>query len=215
MAKAEKQDPYKVWLSRLSPQAQKALTSKKQAEEKPDDEKQDFDRWREGLSDQAKQWADGQTEQEEAKPSEEEELLEGARYGVVECPDGEFPVVRLFKTEEALAKHIGGREGKDMSIVPFYGHFLRFSKGPQRYLHTPQGDRMVLIPRDGIGPVKSCEADLVNFDWQEDGFVGPPELADTSYLEKELEEEAEEYKQTPDHVDEDDDEDEEEGEGAY
>jgi hypothetical protein len=211
VAKPNQQDPYEVWLSRLSPQAKKALTSKKEAEA-PDDEKEDFDRWRSGLSPQAQQWTDGQTEAGESRP--DEELLEGARYGCVECPDGEFPVVRLFKTEEALARHVGGREGKDVSIVPFYGHFLRFSKGPQRYMFSPGGEKLVLIPRDGIGPVRSCEADLVEFDWQEDGFVGPPELADTSYLEKELEDDAAKYvTETPDHVDEDDDE--EEGEGAY
>lgn len=204
-------DAYQVFLSRLSTPARKAVTAPAQAPALSDDEKADYGAWRSGFGEQAKNWLDDHVDivEEMAEPSEED-----SRFGCVECESGEFPIVRLFKTADALARHIGKLEGRDVSVVPFYGSYLRISAGRQRYMQLPDGESLILVPRDGIGAATIVDADLVDFEWQEDGFIGPPELAASSKLEETFDKAASSYGKKDqadddDHYDPDDDEEDE------
>lgn len=101
------------------------------------------------------------------------------RFGLVETRGGEWGVMRLFKSLNGLASRIAALEGQDVVVHAFYGIPLPLTKGPQRYIFAPDGLTAMMIPMYVNGPVQVVEADLVSaIDRQEDGFVGPPALAE-------------------------------------
>lgn len=107
------------------------------------------------------------------------------RFGCVESENGEFARLIMFKDADALAKYLGAAEGDDKVIWCFYGVPLRFTVGPQRYLMLPDGETAVSVPVTPGAKILRVEADLVGTDFQEDGFVGPPHLANTDGLQVE------------------------------
>jgi hypothetical protein len=118
-------------------------------------------------------------ENEEVQPNED-----SGRYCLVEHPDGEWSNVRLFKTLEGLARRIGSLEGQDMQLWAFYAIPLVFTKGKQRYLMAPDGASAIQIPIYEGAPIKTIASDLLDgTPTQEDGFVGPVELAETRMME--------------------------------
>ncbi len=118
-----------------------------------------------------------------AAPSPAPDLTQ-VRYGVVESPDGEWPVTRLFKTPEGLATHLGRLEGSDTSVACFYGVPLPITKGPQRYLLLPDGANVVEIPLHTTADPRVVSADAIRTAAiEENGFLGPPELATTRETE--------------------------------
>lgn len=137
-----------------------------------------------------------------------------ARYCLIECPDGGWSTVRMFKNKEDLARRLGRLEGEDMVVWAMFGVPLRLTKGPQRYLLLPDGMTALTIPIIEGGPVKTIEADLLDqIELQDDGYVGPPELAQAHTVA----DEDKKHKTTPnkskqmiedDYLDDDDDEDE-------
>ncbi len=115
----------------------------------------------------------------EAEPSVE--IAETAiRFGIVECPDGGWGQMRMFKNAEGLARRLQQLEGTDTIVWCFYGIPLPLTKGPQRYLSMPNGVQMIEVPMYEGKPVKLVNIDtLGNIEFEEQGFVGPPELAET------------------------------------
>jgi hypothetical protein len=97
-----------------------------------------------------------------------------AQYCLVECPDGEWPVVKSFPTADALAQRIGELEGKDCVLSAFHGIPLRFTRGPRRHLLLPDG---TALPVTWAGAGRVPAAQFTSADVQDDGFVGPPELS--------------------------------------
>ena len=67
----------------------------------------------------------------------------------------------------------------------FYGVPLRFTVGPQRYLMMPDQNTALSIPLVKGAKLVRADADLIPLEWQEDGFVGPPYLANTDGLQVE------------------------------
>lgn len=125
--------------------------------------------------------ASGQLEEMAVVPADEEVIEPDeklVRYCLVECPDGDWSMVRMFKQPEGLARRIGQLEGEDMVVWAMYGIPLRITKGPQRYLMLPDGQTALTIPVIEGGPVKQVDADLLDsLELQDDGYIGPPELA--------------------------------------
>jgi len=202
---------WQTWLNTLSPAARKALTEKP-APRSPDDEKEDYARWRDGLSEPAREAVDElvPTEEREEAGAVDENAL---RYCCVENTGEEEPVLRIFRTPEALARHLSKLDGGDVYVIPFLGVPLRFSGGPQRYLELPDGDKVMVVPHLPGGPCRVVDADLVDFDPQENFFLGPDELCDTTaFAEKmaKLKNAGTDVSDGTDEDDEDDEDDEEE-----
>lgn len=119
-------------------------------------------------------------------PRPEETCKEEAkRFGCVECDNGEFPKMRLFKDAESLAKYLGSVEGQDKAVWCFHGVPMRFTTGPQRYLFMPDGETAMTVPIVPGAKIHRIEADLIGTELQEDGFVGPSYLANTDGLQVE------------------------------
>lgn len=94
-------------------------------------------------------------------------------FGLVECPEGDMPVLRQFRDAVALARHLGRLDGKDVVVWAFHGVFLPVTKGSPRLVVLPDGTA-VTVPR-----VPGEEPQIVpdpHADRQEDGYLGPPEF---------------------------------------
>lgn len=118
-------------------------------------------------------------------PPEETCKEEAKRFGCVESENGEFSTLRMFRDADSLVRYLGSVEGEDKVIWCFYGVPLRFTRGPQRYLMLPDNNTALSIPLlPGVKLVRA-DADLIDLEWQEDGFVGPAYLASTDGLQVE------------------------------
>jgi hypothetical protein len=118
----------------------------------------------------------GQDEAAVAAVDEEPAAAPQPRYGLCEAEDGEWAVMRLFKTPEQLARRLGELEGQDTVALPFYGVPLPFTKGPRRFLALPDGG-YVTVPLYPGEPVKRVEASEVSVPVEPHGYVGPREMA--------------------------------------
>lgn len=219
MPKPDQPTAYDRWFSSLSAKARRAISEAPPVAES--DEEHDYNCWRDSLSGRARDLVDAQAATA-GEPVEPDDFDSGVvRYGLVECESGEYPVVRLFKSADAMARHLGKLEGRDVCAAAFYGYFLKIGRGPARLLQLPWRKALIAVPRDGLGPIHHVGADLVEFDWQEDGFLGPPDLANSAALEEKLDGMVKNYTMPPltqgdPHPDDDEDEEDEgEGEDTY
>jgi hypothetical protein len=106
------------------------------------------------------------------------EANESARWGLVESPNGDWAVLRTFKTVEGLARRVGQLNGDDTVVWAFYGVPLALSRGPQRFLLLPGGERAVKIPlADGLPAEVVPASAAVGARPQDDGFLGPNALS--------------------------------------
>jgi hypothetical protein len=114
------------------------------------------------------------------------DLPEAARpaFCMVECAEGQFPVLRLFSTLEGLVERMQSLEGRDVAVWPFWGVPLPFSQGPNRVLILPDDQAITIDKRQRV--VDIDEDDII---LQEDGFLGLPELsiAPPSYVKEDEE----------------------------
>ena len=94
-------------------------------------------------------------------------------YGLVECPEGELPVLRQFRDAASLARYLGRLDGTDTAVWAFHGVFLPVTKGPRRLVVLPDGTAVTVPTSQGDEPRAVPDP---NHDRQEDGFLGPPEL---------------------------------------
>lgn len=147
----------------------------------------DFAMFRSSLTQQAKGSLDEQPAIEDESQEPHNDKL--ARYCLVEVGDGDdgkWPQVRLFQTPEGIARRIGSNLGKDMVIWAFFGVPLHLTQGEQRYLSLPDGLNSIMIPIIEGGPTTIVSGDQIeNIPVQEDGFIGPKYLAETTIPEKE------------------------------
>jgi hypothetical protein len=190
----DKSSLWEQWVSQLSPEARQALEGRP-ADELPversqppdDDEAYAYDALLNALSPEAREALEAAAHRPEPRPEEE---YDGsvARYGLVECPDGDWGAMRLFKRVEGLAARVGQLEGEDVVVWAFFGLPLRLTKGPQRYLLLPNG-KAIMVPMYEGGPCKIVDAGLIDvLEVQEDGYLGPPELANNKLVHNKLEE---------------------------
>lgn len=88
-------------------------------------------------------------------------------YCMMECPDGEYPTLRIFTTVDAMVDrmrtHIEKEE--DICLFPFFGIPLPFGKEPHRLLFLPDNRAIPLTKQAEYAPVHDVPI-------QEDGFVG-------------------------------------------
>lgn len=94
------------------------------------------------------------------------------QYCMVECPEGEHPVLRVFTDKLSLAAHMKGIDGTDTFCWPFYGVPLSFTCGPVRVLMCPDDTAIQLTPKVKENP----DIDETDLPLQTDGFMGPPVL---------------------------------------
>jgi hypothetical protein len=206
---------WEAWRGGLSAEARKTVCPEPQTPLPVEpvapagDEVDQYAAFRRNLSPEAREAVDGLVH---AEPTVEERSdQEAVRYCLLECQDGEWPVLRTFKTAEQLARRMGALEGEDMVLVPLFGVPLKFTMGKQRYLYLPDGETAVTVPLVERGPVKVVDASLVGeLEIQTDGFVGPPALAETHLDEDDdaPRERVPSYGQPDDDDDDDDDDDE-------
>jgi len=187
---------WEFWQASLSPAARKALDEPEppalpvsSPAASADDEEDAYAELCERLSVQAREALD---QAEPAAPSSPDtierpdQLL--ARPCLVESPNGDWATLRVFKTMEGLARRIGDLEGSDTVVWAVFGVPMRLTKGPQRYLLLPDGENAIMVPMYSGGPVKKVEASLLEgLEMQEDGFIGPYELANTKVVSAKLE----------------------------
>lgn len=110
----------------------------------------------------------------ERNPQAEETM---ARFGMVTCPDGEWPTMSLFRDAEQLARRIGELQNTDTVVWAFYGLPLPVTEGPQRYLGLPGGMQMIQIPLFANGPAEVVRVTEVTTRIEQHGYLGPPEMA--------------------------------------
>ncbi len=120
-----------------------------------------------------------------APPPEETCKEEAKRFGCVESENGEFATLRMFRDADALARYLGAIEGEDKVVWCFFGTPLRFTRGPQRYLMMPDQNTALSIPLVKGAKLVRADADLIDLEYQDDGFVGPAYLANTDGLQVE------------------------------
>lgn len=101
-------------------------------------------------------------------------------YCLVECPSGEWPMLKTYKKAEALARRLSELQKTDTVAWAFYGTPLPFTRLPHRYLRLPGNRQVVSIPADAKTlPQRLPVITLPELEDQSDGFIGPPELAET------------------------------------
>jgi len=165
-----KQTPYELWLTRLKPEVAEALINPVTSVDVDE-----FTSFADSLSADARA-AVMLANSDELPSSVEPPPERGMRYGVVECFSGEFPVLKMFKTAERMATYLKTLEGRDVVVWCFYGQNLPITVGPRRYVLM--GDKTVSVPIGDESPTV-VDTDSVQVEIQDDGFMGPPELAQT------------------------------------
>lgn len=179
---SKKNEAWEALLAELSPEARAGFTRtpKLLADPPPpveDEETTAFRQFCEELSPEARVAFTRKTD----APVEPQVDEANARWGVVESTDGEWAQMRLFKSAEALARRVQQLEGTDTVVWCFYGIALPVTKGPQRYIVMPGGTQLIQVPVFEGGPTKVVDADLLgSVVFEEAGYVGPPELAESN-----------------------------------
>jgi len=173
----KQQVAWAAFAKKLSPRARAALMAGSTDLVKADDEAEEYAAWRARLSEGAREKLD------ESVPQVEKPELDANpntyQFTLIEHFDGEYPVVRTFKSAELMALHIARLEGQNVTVTAFYGVVMRLTKGPTRYLTMPDRETALTVPHGGFGPSKRVELDLLGcLDVQEDGFLGDPELCE-------------------------------------
>ena len=107
-----------------------------------------------------------------------------ARYMLVEVPDGEYPLVRMFRNDSdgitSLANRISELNGKDVAVRIFFGQHLPLTVGPQRYLAMPDNRTAITIPVVPGLKIEHVTVDQTeDLETEPDGFLGSPALIQT------------------------------------
>jgi len=179
---AKKLSPSKALFNSLSPRAQHLIIQRQTAQSQPDPElpkttdlgtktedHHEFAAASVKLSDRARA---AQYLHEEVVGEEALDEVEGS-YCLVEIPNGEIPVIRKFKSPEAMAKRIQQHEGEDIFAIAFFGHYLQYSVGPIRHLFLVDGESIVIKPHGGLSRANVFETEVT---LQENNYLGPAEF---------------------------------------
>jgi len=98
-------------------------------------------------------------------------------YCLVECPDGEFPSVRLYESAEAMALRVKELDGEDVVVQMFYGFPVPITQGPNRVVVLPNDSFISISP---VVRTLSAEAMDQEILVQDDGFLGDDSLSISS-----------------------------------
>ena len=60
-------------------------------------------------------------------------------FCLIVAPDGEWPLLEIYPDLGSLTKRLRGLEGAYMSVFPFFGIPVPFTRGPNRFLQLPDG----------------------------------------------------------------------------
>ncbi len=156
---------WELLVSRLSPAGKAALAA--QGEDNPEP---DWEAFRARLSAPARAALDAAAPPPD--PPQEPPAGDKMRFFLAKFEAGEYPVVISFADAKAWATEVGRLEGKDVAVVPFWGTFLPVSTGPQRFLAMPDRAFVMTVPAGGVGQPRRVDADTVEFDVQEYGYLG-------------------------------------------
>ena len=104
---------------------------------------------------------------------------------VCEMPEGDFPRVRVFGEFEAMTRHISKLEGEEVSVWVFYGTPISLTQPDKdgcRYLLTSRREAFRLSSRQSVTEIAvSVARDQVNsLNIQEDGWLGDPNLTEST-----------------------------------
>lgn len=182
--KANKQEQaWRYWLNGISASAQASLTPTVTELELVSEQRIEYQVWKDSVS--PRQRDELQALVSLVAPEEDEIKADPKvyRFGLVECADGDAPLVRLFRSAEALVKHVSSLSGDDVFVWAFYGLPLPFTVGPQRYLLLPGGTHAISVPSSG-NPIRKVEVDVLGLDLDDEVFLGPIELVTSSMAEK-------------------------------
>lgn len=193
MSKEKQAQAWAMWTEKLTSEARAALTYTEEtalptesSQAEADEDKDAYFRFRMRLSPDAREALDGNVDTTQTPDEDVDASV--ARYAIVESPDGEWAMARLYKTPEALAKRVGQLDGSDTVVWCFFGLPIQLTRGPQRYLILPGGNQAIAVPLVPGAPCKLVPADLLeSLEIQEDGYLGPKELANTKLVLDKLE----------------------------
>lgn len=183
--KIERPDPYCLFLQTLTDATRRGVKAVSKVarpletspQRREGEEHEEFASFRASLSSEAAEQLDYLVP--EAKDAQPDPDAAAACYGLVECENGDWATIKLFKSVQGLGGRLAYLEGQDVVAWAFYGIPMQFTKGPQRFLMMPDGQSALKIPMYVNGPSEIVSTDtLKNFDMQEDGFLGPPQLAE-------------------------------------
>jgi hypothetical protein len=96
------------------------------------------------------------------------------KYHLVECRDGEMPMVSIHDTPEKLAHRLNYLDGEDMVVWAFLGLPVLLTKGPFRSLLLPHNAAMSVTLQPGVYVSLEDRERII----QTDGYLGPPELVE-------------------------------------
>lgn len=177
-AKDKASQAWSAWLGDLGTSARKSIRGELPRQTPADEDANAYKLWRSQLCAAAQEVVDGLVLTSATPAGDAVVDSEGVRFCLVECPDGEFPVLRVFRTAEALARRLQQLEGGDVTAWAFYGIPLPITQGPQRYVLLPDRQTGMSIPVRAGEAIQQVDLALLDeVVVQEDGFLGPPELA--------------------------------------
>lgn len=169
----KKIDRWNKWAATLPPETQSQLDGLRQPWEKPKPPETGDNEFFASLPAETRNALQGRP----VSPPVNADMGE-VLFGLVECRDGEYPLMRIFRRAEDLARHLGTLEGEDVAVWAYYGIAMPFTAGPMRYLYLPDNQHALTVPTYEGGPVRKVRTDILSLAMQEDGFLGPPELAE-------------------------------------
>jgi hypothetical protein len=96
---------------------------------------------------------------------------ETARFCLIECTDGETPLMRAYASPEAMGERIRVLDGTDTHVFMVFGVPCRITKAPNRMLLLPQDTAIQLTPAIVMIDVMEESVEI-----EANGFLGLPEL---------------------------------------
>jgi len=102
-----------------------------------------------------------------------------------EMPEGDFPRVRVFGDFDTMVRHVSKLEGEEVSVWVFYGTPVSLTQPDKdgfRYLLTSRQEAFRLSSRQSVAePAVSVAREQVSgLNIQEDGWLGDPNLTEST-----------------------------------
>ena len=120
-------------------------------------------------------------------PTWAEHFPTGPKWCLCEVDSSGFPRVRIFHTLELMLARMTSLEGEEVAAWPFYGMPMRFTKTHaklgRRFLYLPGEENVVMVVNDPLEPpriISRDEAEVLELEFQEDGWLGEPWVVEPS-----------------------------------
>ena len=109
------------------------------------------------------------------------EVSSDPSWCVCEMPEGDFPRIRIFSEFNDMICHLAGLDGQEVSAWVFFGCPITFTSKDHngyRYLLTSSSECHCI--RAGDEPLAVTPEEIRHLEMREDGWLGDPELTESS-----------------------------------